>query len=117
MESSPTSELLFVDGDGSLVSEPEEWALAHVIVPVEPESLAEVDVLRNGQPLEISARLIADRVRVTADWTRAGAGTYELRAQLSDGTRVASTTCFVAPRKLSSTAVDRMLDDLQQLPA
>src|SRR4051794_24025923 len=117
MASPHTSELTFVSDSGEPLSVPVEWAPGLVVLPVPWRQLSAVRVRRNGQPLDVSVRLVGDQERLVASWPRSPAGTYVLDAQLRDGSWVANASWFVPPSKLTTAAVDAMLDRLERLPA
>lgn len=115
MVSSASFELRFLTLEGQDLLAPPEWApcLVEIRGPWEWDTVA---LRRGSETLDISVRKVAGQTRVVADWTRSGAGRYELELRAAD--HLSRTQCYVRPEKLSETAVEELVDDLQRrLPA
>jgi hypothetical protein len=116
MASPLTSSLQFFSVDGKRLDAPPEWAPCQIRVNADPDKLGGLTVVRNGEELELAVKIVDERRCVVGEWTRAGAGHYEVTVSRNDGRETIS--CEVAPEKLSGEAVRELLIDLQQrLPA
>ncbi|MCE7875410.1 hypothetical protein DYH09_34295 [bacterium CPR1] len=106
---SSTSELVFCLPDGGTVEAPLEWTPAEIQLPIEPEQLARVTLLRSEVPLPLAVRHRHGRLCLIGEWPRSGPGHYRLNCP-----QVGSQwTVTVLPRKISSTALEQMVEDLQ----
>ncbi len=117
MESPATSiEISFLDLTAQTVGQPREWTEALVELNLEPAEWESAQLTVNNTARELSLRSIGGRVRVVAEWPRANAGNYVLRAELNG--QVTTRLITVPPAKLGEGAFDAMLADLQsRLPA
>jgi hypothetical protein len=116
MASPPTSRLRFLSLEGEPVAAPPEWAPCQVEIRADPSDWADLQLTRNTEELPISLTKVAGMARVIAEWPRAGAGRYLLRLRHPDW--IETLDCAVRPEKLSETAFEQLLVDLQQrLPA
>jgi predicted component of viral defense system (DUF524 family) len=114
MGSAPTSRLGFRRRDGAILSAPEEWTTGFVEVRVSPEQWANVTVLRQGTPLQLSLRKLAGEALVLAEWPRSGAGHYGLEYVGPDERETVVWT--VQPKKLTPSAYGCLLAELDDLP-
>lgn len=117
MELQATSiDISFLDLDGEIVDQPREWTEALVALNQEPAAWESAKLTVNGITQKLSLRSIAGRVRVVAEWPRANAGKYVLRAELNG--QVTTRLITIPPAKLGDGAFEAMLADLQsRLPA
>jgi hypothetical protein len=114
MASAPTSRLSFLDVSGGSIDAPQEWARGYIAVDVPLLRWQDVELRRNGEPLEIYIRELAQRARVVADWPLSGTGHYHL--ELSDGDVREERRLSVWPRKITPANYFQLLDDLERLP-
>lgn len=106
----------FLDGAGRTWSFIPEWTRGWLLLQAEPQELAELHLLRNGQPLERVVRTYRGVPRLMAEWPLAAAGATELERQGPSGRW--RETHWVQPLKLSMPQVARLLEELQwELPA
>jgi hypothetical protein len=117
MDSPATSlDIAFLNLDGGTVDQPHEWTEALIHVTVEPTKWDSLRLTVNGAAQALTLRRIGGCVRVVAEWPRSNAGSYMLRAELSE--KVATRRISIAPRKLSPGAFEVLLSDLEsRLPA
>ncbi len=117
MESPATSiDIGFLDLAAETVEQPREWTEALVELNLEPAAWESAQFTVNGMARELSLRSIAGRVRVVAEWPRANAGNYVLRAERKG--QVTTRLITVPPAKLGEGAFEAMLAELQsRLPA
>ncbi len=104
-----TSELAFRLPDGEAVEAPLEWTPAEIQLPIEPELLARVTMLRGDVPLSLAVRHRQGRLCVFGDWPRSGPGHYRLSCpQIGRHWMVT-----VRSRKISPASLEQMMEDLQ----
>lgn len=117
MESPATSiDISFLDPDGEIIDQPREWTEALAELNVQPADWESAKLVVNGTALGLSLRAVGGRVRVVAEWPRANAGNYVLRADLNG--QVTTRLITIPPAKLGGGAFEAMLADLQsRLPA
>jgi PD-(D/E)XK nuclease superfamily/Domain of unknown function (DUF2357) len=114
--SPPTSRLRFLDLDANEIAGPREWAkcLIEVLAPV--DQLAELRLLRQGEPLRLYAQPLDGTTRLFADWPLSGTGGYRLT--LEDDALREELEVSVGPEKISAGAFAQLITDLQtELPA
>jgi hypothetical protein len=114
MDSAPTSRISFFDQHGQALECPREWERGYVVLDVPLERWREVSFQRNGEPLEVYARVFDGLPRVVAEWPYSGTGNYRL--ELSDGPSREERSPAVWPRKISRDNYFQLLDDLEELP-
>lgn len=116
MATPPTSSLRFLKPTGEPLEAPREWERCLIEIDRPPEELAEVRLLRQGEPLRLVAQELWGQVRLVAEWPVSGTGRYRLT--LEHDTTPDALEVTVAPRKISPEAYAQLVDDLQtRLPA
>ena len=106
----------FLDTTGVPMDELREWTEAFIEVDIEPAGWEAARLTVNGTEQALSLRRLGGHVRVVANWPRANAGTYELRAELGSASTARHVT--INPGKLSQDAFNALLSDLEtRLPA
>jgi hypothetical protein len=116
MASPHISKFRFVSDNDQPLDAPLEWTPCRVEIDADPESLADLELFRGEERLEIRLTVKGGVSRITARWPRAGAGSYRLRLKHPGG--VEARDCYVRPQKLTQEAFAAMLVDLQRrLPA
>jgi len=117
MASPPTSSLRFIDLAGGPLPGPREWERCLIELDLEPDELQQIRVLRQGEPLRVLVQQLDGRPRVLAEWPLSGTGRYRLTLE-NDTAPSIESEITIAPRKISSEAYGRLIDDLQtELPA
>lgn len=108
----PALAIRFLDANGVPIDAPPEWTPAWIEldVPLEPWTAPSVSV--NGESRPVLRRPLAGRERALVEWGRAGAGYY--RIALRHPQAKAERLVRVAPWKLSASAFEAMLDELEQ---
>jgi predicted component of viral defense system (DUF524 family) len=117
MASPPTSSLRFIDFAGGPLPAPREWERCLIELDLKPDELQQTRVLRQGEPLRVLVQQLEGRPRVLAEWPLSGTGRYRLRLE-NDAAPPIESEITIEPRKISSEAYGRLIDDLQtELPA
>src|SRR4051794_972101 len=80
----PTSRLRFLDAGGAQLVAPREWRRGLIEVLVPASELSQMRLLRQGEPLQLFARLVGDELGVFAEWPLSGTGHYRLTLELGD---------------------------------
>lgn len=105
-----------LSSDGTPVAAFTEWMPALIQVAVPLEQWSSVTLTIQGLPAAMSVRTLQGRPRIVAEWPRSGTGHYELR--LAAGEANATSRITILPHKISESAYEAMLEDLEsRLPA
>lgn len=111
-----SADIIFLDLGGEPIEQPREWTEAFVEVHIDPDEWQVARLTVNSSPIPLTLRRLGGKIRAIADWPRANAGVYELRAEL--GVTVAARQVTIRPGKLAQESFEALLADLEsRLPA
>src|SRR5947209_5160548 len=118
MDVPATSRIGFLDQAGNSINSPVEWSPALVEVYIKPQDWEKVRLTRQrNEEMPISLGRLGGRARIIAHWPPSGTGHYYLTIHIGD-VKIEEQIITIQPRKISTSAYARLLEDLElRLPA
>lgn len=115
MGSPRTSRLRFLDLEGCELAAPSEWEPCLLEVTDGLQGFDNVELTRNGLPMQLRMEKIAGAKRVVAPWPRSDPGRYEVWVGPENPETL---SVKIEPQKISTTEFEAMVRELEyKLPA